>query len=428
MTGKETDIAISYGRQGTILHTANIEAEWHIIRPAHTPPLPDPHTEFTTACTSPFGSSPLHELAQGKKDIVIVTSDGTRPVPNRELIPWIIEELGVSPDTVTVLLGTGSHRPNTDTEIEEIFGPETAQAVSIINHDAYDPDKNSKAGTLPDGTEVLLNKAYMEADLRIAVGFIEPHFFAGFSGGAKAVVPGIASIESIFHVHSAPLIADRKSTWGLIQENPLRQEIETMVDLAPPDFLVNVILNGKQEITGVFSGDYREAHAEGYKRVKEYAMAPVENPFPLVITSNSGYPLDQNLYQTVKGISAASLITEQGGTIIAVSECSDGIPDHGNFAQLMQKGDSAQDILDYIFALEEPVLDQWQAQVLCDILTHCSVQVYSGMDQASIEMCKLGYIENLQKTVEEHISSLGPKPRVAVLPDGPLTIPYVKEE
>ena len=428
VAAETNDIPIAYGRKRTILHTGHIDADWNVIRPQHPEPLSDPRGTFLSCCRHPAGSSPLRSLAQGKKNIVIVTSDGTRPVPNRLLIPWILEELEADRNRITVILGTGTHRPNTDEEIEEMFGTAAARSLSIINHDAYSPDMNVKAGTLDNGTAVFLNRTYMESDLKIAVGFIEPHFFAGFSGGAKAIVPGIASIDTVLHAHSVSLIAHPESRWGATDTNPLRQNIEDMTALAPPDFLINVTLNPDKEITGIYCGDCRQAHAAGCTRAAEHAMSPVTAPFPLVITSNSGYPLDQNLYQTVKGISAASLITERGGTVIAVSECCDGIPDNGNFCRLMQKGESAEEILDYLFSLEQPVPDQWQAQVLCNLLTRCRIRLFSRMERESAEICKLEYAEDLQQAVEEHIRTLGPRPRVAILPDGPLTIPYVRDK
>jgi nickel-dependent lactate racemase len=327
---------------------------------------------------------------------------------------------------VTILIGTGTHRPNTPEEIASMFGPEVGSRVQIVNHDAYDPAACVDVGTSGCGTRVLLNRAYVEADRRIAVGFIEPHFFAGFSGGPKAVAPGVAGIETIYTLHRAELIGHPNSTWGVLDENLLHREVREAVSLCPPEFLVNVTLNGQKEITGFYLGHYLEAHRRGCEDVRAASMVPVPEPFPLVVTSNSGFPLDQNLYQTVKGISAAARVTADGGTILAASECCDGVPDHGKFAELMKAGQTPADIVQAVYD-EEPVLDQWQAQVLGEILKRVTVQVHSAMPSEAIRDCKMEPVADLAAAVRERVGALGGRPRAAVLPDGPLTIPYLSE-
>ena len=286
--------------------------------------------------------------------------------------------------------------------------------MKILNHDAYDPKRNSWLGQTSQGTDVYLDKIYLEAEKRIVMGFVEPHFFAGFSGGAKGIAPGVASIETILHLHRAELIADPMSTWGVLDENPIQREIAEAVALCPPDFLVNVTLNSDQAITEFYLGDYREAHRQGCASVKELSMVAVDERFPLIITSNSGFPLDQNLYQTAKGMSAAERIVETGGTILVTSECRDGLPDHGNFSKIMQKGSSPEDVLKWISALDQPILDQWQAQILAGILQRANVAVYSRVKETELRGCKLSVIKDLQKTLQEKIQELGNGGRVAV--------------
>nr|MBC7244409.1 nickel-dependent lactate racemase [Chloroflexota bacterium] len=418
-------IDIAYGH-GTIPFYANPKlAEWHIIRPAFAPPLPNAEQAFHVACHNPIASKPLREVIRPGDRVVIVTSDGTRPVPNRQLIPWLLQELPVPAKQVAILLGNGSHRANTPAEIEVMFGKDVVKEVAILNHNAFDPQQNVCIGQTAKGHKAYLNKIYVEADKRIVVGFIEPHFFAGFSGGAKGIIPGIASIDTILHIHRFDLIAHPLSTWGTVEDNPIRREIEAMVSLCPPDFMVNVTLNSAKEITALFVGDYIEAHRAGCQRAKEEVMQPVPHAFPIVVTSNSGYPLDQNLYQTVKGISAGARITEPGGTIFVASECSDGIPDHGNFGELMCVGTSADDILEHIVNLEQTILDQWEAQVYAYLMQKYDIRIYCAMDHAVVKACKLQPVDDLQAAVEEQIRAMGYRPRVAVLPDGPLTIPYI---
>ena len=423
---KEERIEIAYGKGSVAIDADPALAEWTVIRPTFEAALPEPESRFQDACRSPIGCSSLREIASGGNRVVIVTSDGTRPVPNRQLIPWIVEELKVPVQNVTVLLGNGTHRANTPDEIEEMFGRGLASRIEIRNHDAYDEDRNVCVGKGAGGSEIWVDRAYVEADVRIVVGFIEPHFFAGFSGGPKGIVPGIAGIDTILRLHRADLIGDPMSTWGVMEGNPIQREVAEAVALCPPDFMVNVTLNSAKAITGFYVGHYREAHAAGCAAAKASSMVPLPEPFPLVLTSNSGYPLDQNLYQTVKGMSAAARIVEQGGTILVASECIDGIPDHGNFAEIMRTGDSPDDVLAYVYGLERPILDQWQAQVLARILQKADVAVYSRLAEAEVRACKLTAVPDLATSVRERIDSIGKGARVAVLPDGPLTIPFVE--
>jgi len=426
---REHVIQIAYGRGTIPLHADPELAEWHVIRPRFAPPLADAEGAFRAGCRNPIGGKPLREVIRPGERVVIVTSDGTRAVPNRKLIPWLLQELPVPAEQVTVLLGNGSHRANTPAEIVAMFGEDVARQVKIVNHNAFDPQQNVYIGQTAAGNKAYLDEVYIEADKRIVVGFIEPHFFAGFSGGAKGIIPAVASIDTIIRIHGFDLIAHPLSTWGTVDDNPIRRELEAMVSHCPPDFMANVTLNSAKEITGVFVGDYIAAHRKGCERSKEEAMQPVPYTFPIVITSNSGYPLDQNLYQTVKGISAGARICEPGGTIFIASECSDGIPDHGNFGALMRIGNSPDDILRHVANLEEEILDQWEAQVYAYLMQRYDIRLYCAMARETVEACKLQPVEDgLQSAVEQQIRQLGPRPRVAVLPDGPLTIPYVENE
>lgn len=424
MAADEHEIEVAYG-QGSVAIAADPElADWEVIRPAYEAALPDPERRFRQAINEPVECKPLREIVSPRDRVVIVTSDGTRAVPNRQLIPWILEALPVPESHVTVLLGNGTHRANTDDEIREMFGSDVAGRLAIRNHDAYDERGNVFLGASACGTDVWLDRAYVEADKRIVLGFIEPHFFAGFSGGPKGVAPGVAGIETIYRLHRSNLIADPLCTWGVLDGNPLQREVREAVALCPPDFLVNVTLNGEKAISGFYVGNYLEAHRRGCAGAKAASMAPVEKPFQVALTSNSGFPLDQNLYQAVKGMSAAARIVEDGGAVLVASECSDGVPDHGNFAELMRTGVGPRDVMQAVYD-REPVLDQWQAQTLAAILERVEVGVYSRMDRADIEACKLAAVDDLDAALREKINAVGGEARVAVLPDGPLTIPYL---
>ena len=418
-------IQIAYGKRGIPLELDPTVADWTVLEPTTEPALTNPSEAFKVACRKPIGTSPLSEIIRENDRVVIVTADGTRPVPNSELIPWLLDELPVPLCQVSVLIGTGSHRPNTPGEIEAMFGRDLASRIEIVNHNAFDHDSNTPVGTTPSGASVAFNRRYVEADKRIALGFIEPHFVAGFSGGPKAIAPGVAAIDTILHLHSYELIGHPRSTWGILDDNLLHGAICDAVALCPPDFMANVTLNTRKQITGFWCGDYRAAHRAGCSHVRQHAMAPVSRRFPVVITSNSGFPLDQNLYQSVKGMSAAALIIEDGGSLFVASECSDGVPSHGNFGRVLAQHPTRESLDAWLRSLDTPVLDQWQVQLLMGILQRCRVHLYSGLDHDVVISCNIFPCDNFQQSIHERLQELGHKPPVAVLPQGPLTIPYV---
>lgn len=421
----QNEVLISYGKGRIPLRLDPQLARWRVIAPTFEEAMAEPREGFFEACRNPVESAPLRSLIEPNDRVVVVTSDGTRPVPNRQLIPWLLEELPVPADQVTVLLGTGTHRPNTPGEIDEMFGADVARSVKILNHDAYEEGRNECVGESSTGGRAFVDRRYLEADKRIVLGFIEPHFFAGFSGGCKGVIPGVAGIETILRLHDYETIGDPNCTWGEMDKNPIQREITEMVALCPPDFLVNVTLNVDKAITGFFVGDYRKAHRLGCERAREASMVRVPRRYPVVVTSNSGYPLDQNLYQTVKGMSAADRIVEDGGTIVVVSQCIDGIPDHGNYRSILQEGGCPAGVDRWIRDLKEPILDQWEAQVHARILKRSKTLLYSSLDRETVEAAMLTPVDDLQAAVEACVKEAGAGVEVAILPDGPLTIPYL---
>jgi nickel-dependent lactate racemase len=344
------------------------------------------------------------------------------------LVPWILAGLAHVPrEQFVIVNGTGSHRANTRAELLQMLGAEIVETVRIVNHNAFDDTTLTHLGCTSYGGEVWVNNDYLRADVRIATGFIEPHFFAGFSGGPKGVVPGVAGIKTIMHLHNAQMIGHPKSTWALVEGNPVQGEIREAVALAPPHFMVNVAVNAKRQITAVWAGHYLQAHEVGCGFVAEHATRPVDEPFDVVISTNSGYPLDQNLYQTVKGMSAAARIVKPGGAIIAVSECCDGLPDHGNFKQLLQMRRTPQELLDMIEAPGFELYDQWEAQSQAIVQRKAAVYLYSSLAPQIGRDAMLTPIEDIETTLAALLDRYGPGARVAVLPEGPQTVPYLLE-
>ncbi len=345
------------------------------------------------------------------------------------MVPWLLEALAHVPRSQFVIInGTGSHRANTREELNSMLGQEIVESVEIVNHDAFDPETMHMLGTTPTGVPVWVNRRYVEADFRIVTGFIEPHFFAGFSGGAKGIVPGLGGIQTIQQLHNAKLIGHPRATWAVLNGNPVQEGIQEVVSFCPPDFMVNVTLDQERHITGVYAGDYLKAHRVGCEAVAHIATQAVDELFDLVITSNSGYPLDQNLYQTVKGMTAAAQIVRKGGVIVAISECRDGLPDHGEYKHILQMRETPLALLDLINSPDFLMHDQWEVQKQALVQLQADVYLYSSLSAATVRMAKLTPVHDLQATVNQLVEQCGgPHARIAVLPEGPLTIPYLKQ-
>jgi nickel-dependent lactate racemase len=274
-------VALAYGR-GRL----NIEVPDHavVITPEELPGLPDERAAFEAAVRAPIGTAPLRELAAPTDTVAIVIADITRPSPSERLVPWIMAELSHVPrENFVIINGTGSHRAKTREELIQMLGAEIVETVRIVNHNAFDDTALTHLGRTSYGGEIWLNNDYLQADLRIVTGFIEPHFFAGFSGGPKGVVPGVVGIKTIMHLHNAEMIGHPNSTWALLDGNPVQGEIREAVAMAPPHFMVNVALNARRQITNVWAGHYIEAHEIGCQFVVEHATQPVDEPFDIVV-------------------------------------------------------------------------------------------------------------------------------------------------
>jgi lactate racemase len=418
-------VRLAYGKTGLDI---SVPDDALVIEPRDLPGLKDEQGAVLAALRAPIGTPPLRRMVKSTDTIAIVISDLTRPLPSHKLVPWILEELRHVPaKNVVIINGVGSHRANTREELISMLGERVVDTIRIENHDSFDDSKLVRVGRNSYGSEVLLNKTYVEASFKIVTGFIEPHFYAGFSGGPKGINPGIAGIDTILDFHNAFMIGHPKSTWGVIEGNVVQDAATQNCLMAKPDFMLNVTLNGNKDITNVFAGDVIQAHRIGCQFVKENAMYGVEHPFDIVITTNSGYPLDQNLYQTVKGMSAAATIVRKGGSIISASECSDGVPDHGNYGRLTQLRDTAQGLLEMINEPTFRASDQWVVQTQANIQTTADCYLYSSLGEDIVRRSKYIPIKDVEHALFELINR-SPGARVAVLPFGPLTIPYVREQ
>lgn len=410
-------VVLPYGETGLELE---LPGDAEVIEPRPVPGVTDEPGTILQALRS--ASPSLLELLRPGDDVCVVVPDITRPAPTRQVVSCLRELASqVSGSRLWFLIGTGLHRPCTPAEIETILGP----GVPGVNHNARDQDSLSLVDHTSAGIPVWLNRRYLEADRRVSVSLLEPHFFAGFSGGPKAIVPGVAGRETILGIHSARLIGDPSTTWAKLDGNPVQAAIREACGMAPPDFSINVSINREREITGVFAGEVGEAHRRGCAFLHDLAMVPVARPADIVVTTNGGWPLDQNLYQTVKGLSAAARITEPGGCIVAAAECRYGFPP-GNFEDLLRAARTPAELIRQLRSLPDTVEDQWEAQVLGQILERATVFLLSRLEPAAARAAFLHPVGSIQQGLDRARELRGNTARVAVLPQGPFTVPYLQ--
>ena len=388
----------------------------------------EPEEEIVrSALQNPYDSPELEVLAQGARTVVIITSDHTRPMPSRITMPLLLQAVRRgNPDAwITILIATGCHRAMTDREIAERFGDEIAERETVLVHDC-DKGPFTCVGTSPGGNRIELNRLACDADLLIAEGFIEPHFFAGFSGGRKSILPGIASRSSIMYNHCAANIENPHSVMGSLSCNPIHQDMMYAARASNLRFILNVVLNSKKEVIGAVAGDVSSAHKAGVKLLSKLCCSRAE-PSDIVITTNGGYPLDQNIYQCVKGMTAASAVCREGGVIIIASRCNDGHGGSAFFNTFAEEPDTGK-ILDGILKrrADETIPDQWQSQIFCRILLKNRVILVSEAPREMVEALHLIYASSVEEAVQMANRILGMEhPSVTVMPDGVAVIPEV---
>jgi lactate racemase len=418
-------VTLAYGR-GSL--DVELPEGTQVVTPVPTPANADVRAELRRALREPVSGPPLRERVQRAQTVAISACDITRAQPRHLMLPAVLEELDgiVDLDDVVVLVATGTHRANTEAELRAMFGDAVVDSVRIVNHDSRAPDTHRFLGTFGDGVPVSLNELWVDADVRITTGFVEPHFFAGFSGGPKMVAPGLASLDTVLVLHDARRIGDPRATWGVTAGNPIHDDVRAIAEATGVTFAFDVILNQEQQVIEAFGGDILEMHAVAIERARAVAMAPVDDRFDVVVTSGSGFPLDQNLYQSVKGMSAASMVTRPGGMIVCAAECVDGYPDHGSYRDVLTSAPSPQALVDLISAREVTVPDQWQVQIQARIQSaHRVVMHTSYLSDEDLASAHLAQTDDIAATVAEQVRAVGAGARVCALPEGPQTIPYV---
>ena len=417
--------SLPFGKEKIKLELPEEQVAGVLVSHAHEYKAPKSEAELVAdALANPIGSPKLSELAKGKKNCVIISSDHTRPVPSHIIMPQLLAELRKgNPDIdITILIATGMHRATTKEELIAKYGKEIAEHEKFVIHVSRNDEDMVSIGTLPSGGDCRINKIAANADLLISEGFIEPHFFAGMSGGRKSVLPGIASKVTVLANHCSEFINSPNARTGILQGNPIHEDMLYAAKAAKLAFICNVVIDADKKVIAAFAGDREKAHYAGADfEMKLAGVKPV--PADIVITTNGGYPLDQNIYQSVKGMTAAEATCKEGGVIIDVSSCSDG---HGgeDFYNNLKNAESIQKAMDEILARgrNETVFDQWEAQILMRMLLKFTIIMVTEAPQQMVEDMHMKYAASIDDALAMAKDVLAKKgitdPKITVIPDG----------
>ncbi len=418
-------IHLKYGEKGLDIQCPQTENFVGVLYPKEAATLPAPKDALENALMNPIESEPLKEMARGKSGAVIVISDITRPVPNTLLLPVIIEHLqaaGIPSTNITILIATGIHRPNEGQELTRLVGEEIASSYRIINHYSKDQDDMVLVGHIGDGVPALLNKHYMAADLKILTGFIEPHMWAGFSGGRKSLLPGISSVKTLEFMHGPEMVAHPKTRYGVLEGNPFHEAGLAIMEQAGADFIVNVTLDTSKKITGIFAGHPVKAHLEGVGFLSRHCVQTLDEPLDFVVTTNAGSPLDCNLYQTAKGISGVAGATREGGVILIATECLEGFGSE-EYRAVFEHATTPKAFIEKLMKKEFFIPDQWCAQETYQVMLKNEIWVYTqGIDAETLKKCHFKPVFNISESIAKLLERFGQHARWAIVPDGPLLI------
>lgn len=422
-------VRLDYGKTGL---DVELPGNGKVVGPLsirEAPPLADPQAALEAALANPIGTAPLAELAKGKKDACIVICDITRPVPNQLLLPPILrtlEEAGIPREKITILIATGLHRPNEGDELVELVGAEVAKNYRCVNHHGKVREEHDFIGTTPRGVPAWIDSRYVRADLKITTGLIEPHLMAGYSGGRKLICPGIAGLDTVKVWHGPKFLEDPRADCGILEGNPVHEENTLIAKMAGCDFIVNVAIDGKRQVTWLGAGDMMDAWMEGVKFVEQVVRVGVREPLDIVVTSCAGYPLDTTWYQAVKGLTGALPIVKRGGTIILAASLTEGVGSP-EFQEVLRDNPSLEQFIDRIQNTDYFVMDQWQVEELAKVRRRCKVKVVTqGLSAEVLRNCHVEPAESVEKAIAECLEEYGPDARIGVIPKGPYVLPFVE--
>jgi nickel-dependent lactate racemase len=420
-------VRLEYGRDGLEVDLPDT----HVVRSlAYKPvqPLPDPRQSLIDALTAPIGSAVLAQLATGKRSACIVVCDITRPVPNALILPPLLQELeeaGIARDQILILIATGLHRPNEGDELIEIVGPTIAANYRVENHHGLALDEHAYLGESPRGVPIWIDSRYVQADVKITVGLIEPHLMAGYSGGRKLICPGIAALETVKVWHSPRFLEHPLADCGMLDGNPVHEENTWIGRHTGCDFIVNVVLDDHRRPLKFVAGDMEQAFLEGVAFVRNVVADSVPKPVDIVVTSGAGYPLDTTFYQSIKGMTGALPIVKDGGTIIIAASLQEGIGSP-QFQSLFRDNDSLESFVTRIQGSDYFVMDQWQLEELAKVRRRAKVKVVSqGLPPSVLNELFVESAPCVETAVAESLAEYGPTATIAVIPKGPYVLAHV---
>lgn len=420
-----SNIRLPYGKGFLELDIKNCE----VLESREAPAIDSIEGELKKALNNPISSPSLDRLLEHNRRVLLIVPDNTRAFPSRNVIPRILAIVEkISPEAeIRILVATGLHRAVEERELREMLGGEVLERYEVINHEASSDEQVVRLNKRTSyGTPIHVNRLVLESDIVIGAGLIEPHFFAGYSGGRKIILPGVAGREAIFANHSFKMIADPRSRAGILRGNPIHEDMVEFMKATKLDFIINVTVNKRGEITGVFAGDPAKAHLAGVEFLDKFVKIPLDKPADIVVTTNGGYPLDRDLYQAVKGMDTAAYAVKEGGVIIIASECRDGLGGHEEFLRIVRGADNPDEILERI-RRNEPMNDQWEAQILAKVLKKAKVILVSDyIPEDLAEEFMLGHARTLEEALEMAFNILGNRDaRMMAIPEGPYVIPLV---
>ncbi|MDX2066341.1 MAG: nickel-dependent lactate racemase [Fimbriimonadaceae bacterium] len=422
-------LTLAYGKDGLEIEVPDANVAGVLdLRPVEA--VPDPEAAVREALRRPIGTRPLRELAEGRRDAVIVVCDVTRPVPNPVILPPMLDELnaaGIPDGAITVLIATGTHRPNDEPELRRMLGEAVLARCRVVNHHCDRPEDMVALGTSPNGVPIALNRHYVNADVRLTVGMIEPHFMAGFAGGRKMVMPGVAAIETVQAWHSPAFLEHPCAHNGSVEGNPVHDEATWIANQCRPDLIVDVALTRSREIARVFAGDMEAAWNAGVAFVRTLVEAPYAPPIDICITTCGGFPLDLTYYQTVKGVVGAAPAVRPGGTVIVASACDEGIGNAHFREALHRVGDISTWLERAISGEWERVPDQWQIEELAKgVREHHVTLVTRGIPAEEFPYLHVHVAPSVEAALAEAFARHGEAARVLVVPKGPYVLPVAQ--
>ncbi|MBM4080726.1 MAG: nickel-dependent lactate racemase [Planctomycetes bacterium] len=419
-------IRLDYDRDG--LEVTLPDRNVAVLRMNPSEPLRDARRTTAEALAAPIGSKPLGDLARGKRTACVVVSDVTRPVPNRDILPPLLaalERSGIKREAITLLVATGLHRPNEGGELAEMVGEDLARSYRFVNHFAKIPKSHKYLGDTARGTPAFVDKVYLEADLKITTGLLEPHLMAGYSGGRKSICPGIAGLETVRVWHGPKYLESPNAVNGNLVDNLVHEESLAIAKMAGVDFIVNAVLNEKRRTIGIFAGHLEAAFEAGVRLTDRVVKAKLDAPADIVVTSSAGYPLDTTWYQSVKGLVGAMPAVKKGGTIIMAVGLRDGVGSP-EFTRLALETRSLDEFMDQIVNQGRFVIDQWQLEEMAKVKQHADVMVFThGLPKETLRKLFLEPVDSVEDGLERALAKHGRDARIAVIPKGPYVIPVI---